>query len=204
MASVTIYVEGGGGERHGLQQVRLAFREFFTEFAESRSMPKVVASGGRGKAYEDFLAEIKRHPDAFVILLVDSECAVIAGPREHLSRVDRWDMSAISDDRVHLMVQAVEAWLIADREALADYFGKGFNDNPLPDRPPEEIPAGSLKNALNQAARKTAKGGYDEIAHCPEILGEVDAATVRRACRHCKHLFEVISHVTGVPLPDLQ
>jgi hypothetical protein len=136
--------------------------------------------------------------------LVDSERAVIVPPREHLSKADRWNLADVSDDQVHLMVQAVEAWLIADREALADYFGKGFNDNPLPDRPSEEIPAGSLKNVLNQAARKTNRGRYDEIADCPEILSQVDPAVVRAACPHCRHLFRVLSRVTGVTLADPQ
>jgi hypothetical protein len=205
MASVTIYVEGGGGEKRGLQQVRLAFREFFSEFAGS--MPKVVACGGRGAAYEDFMMAVRQSPSSAILLLVDAERRVSGdSPTEHLAdQPDNWDLRGIPDDRVHLMVQAVEAWMIADPDALRAYFGDGFNENALPARRnPEGIPKDDLKRALVAAGRNTKKNGYHEINDGTEILMRLDPATVRDKCVWCRRLFMVVSRVTGVALPDLQ
>ena len=205
MAPVTIYVEGGGGDRQGLQQVRLAFTEFFSEF--SGSMPKVVSCGSRGEAYEDFIVAVWQNPDAAILLLVDAERRVRGqSPTQHLARSpDNWDLRGIRDDRVHLMVQAVEAWMIADPDGLRAYFGNGFNENALPGRRnPEEIPKDDLKRALAAAGRDTKKRGYHEISDGTEILRVIDPSTVRGKCEWCRRLFALLVHVTGVPLPDLQ
>ncbi|MGM0492332.1 MAG: DUF4276 family protein [Armatimonadota bacterium] len=205
MASVTIYVEGGGGERRGLQQLRLAFREFFSEFAGS--MPKVVACGGRGAAYEDFMMAVRQSPSSAILLLVDAERPVSGdSSTQHLADPpDRWDLRGIPDDRVHLMVQTIEAWMVADPDALSAYFGNGFNENALPGRRnPEEIPKDDLKRALEQAGRDTKKKGYHEINDGTEILKRLDPATVRDKCVWCRRLFALLAHVTGIVPADLQ
>lgn len=203
MASVTIYVEGGGGERRGLQQLRLAFREFLNEFAGS--MPKVVACGGRDSAHDDFTTAVRTASDSFIVLLVDAEATVRGhSARQHLLSRDGWDLAEYPEDQIHMMVQAIEAWMIADRDALKRYFGDGFSENPLPDRRnPESIPKDDLKRALDRAGRDTKKQGYHEINDGTRILAELDPAIVRSRCPWCKRLFLVLSRETGVPLPDL-
>ncbi len=203
MASVRICVEGGGKKRRGRQLVRQGFSRFLREF--EGAMPAVIPCGGRDETYEFFRNEVQKHPDAFVILLVDSERAVVAPPSQHLTNADGWDLSEIDDQQAHLMVQAVEAWLIADRNTLRDYYGSRLNENALPDRRNlESVPQSTLKSALNQATKKTPKGGYHEIEHCSEILARLDPAVVRGACPHCRRLFAVLSRETGVALPNLQ
>lgn len=203
MADVRIYVEGGGDGPRGQSPLGWAYREFFSEF--HGKMPKVVACGGRGSAYDDFMTAVRVYPDACVILLADAERPVVAPPRQHLAQnPDNWNLGRVEDDQVHLMVQAIEAWFIADRAALADYYGQGFNENPIPGRPPEEIPKDTLKNALKQAARQTGKKGYHEIHDGTRILARINPATVREKCPHCQRLFLVLARETGVPLPDLQ
>lgn len=205
MAVVTIYVEGGGAERRGLQQLRLAFGDFFSEFAGS--MPKVVACGGRGAAYDDFMMAVRQSPSSAILLLVDAERRVPGNsPTQHLAGPpDRWDLRGIPDERVHLMVQAIEAWMIADPDALRAYFGNGFNENALPGRRnPEEIPKDELKRALADAGRDTKKNGYHEINDGTEILRILDPVTVRGKCIWCERLFALLAHLTGVRLPDLQ
>lgn len=207
MASVTIYVEGGGDDRKSLGLVRQAFREFFCEFRGR--MPRIISCGSRGAAYEDFMTALRiaarNGSPGLIILLVDAEAEVrVASAKQHLSERDRWDLRGIDDDQVHLMVQAIEAWMIADRGALRDYFGQGFSENPLPGRPPETIPKDDLKRALKEAGRETNKKGYNEIADGTAILAMLDPATVRAKCLWCKRLFGVLSREAGVPLPDLQ
>ena len=201
MAAVTIYVEGGGDGARGLQQVRLAFREFLSEF--TGSMPRIIPCGGRGAAYDDFMTAVRSRPNEFILLLVDAEARVrVASPRQHLRGRDGWDLSEVEEEQVHMMVQAIEAWMIADRDAVREYFGDGFNENALPGRRnPEEIPKDDLKGALIRAGRDTNKKGYHEIHDGTKILEKLDPAVVRGACPHCRRLFTVLSRETGVTLP---
>jgi len=203
MASVILFVEGGGDKGRGRQLVRLAFIEFFREFGGS--MPDIRARGAREEAKDAFLAEVENASSAFVMLLVDAEAQLrVNSPRQHLHASDGWELSRCADDQVHLMVQAIEAWMIADRDALRDYFGQGFSENPLPGRPPETIPKDDLKRTLKEAGRQTNKKGYNEIADGTAILAMLDPATVRAKCQWCRRLFLVLSDAVGIPLPDLQ
>jgi hypothetical protein len=97
------------------------------------------------------------------------------------------------------MVQAVEAWMIADREAIRDYFGDGFNENALPKRRnPEEIPKDDLKDALDQAGRNSKTRGYHEIVDGTRIIERLDPVVVRSKCPSCRRLFDVICDHLGV------
>lgn len=45
-------------------------------------------------------------------------------------RLDDWDLDGVADEQIHLMVPTMEAWLVADPEALARFYGQGFAINP--------------------------------------------------------------------------
>jgi hypothetical protein len=73
---------------------------------------KVVSCGGRSDAFQDFCIALREHQEDYVILLVDSEEAVVSGPWEHLrDRVgDNWQRPAgAHDDQAQLMVQSMES-----------------------------------------------------------------------------------------------
>ena len=113
---------------------------------------RVIASGPRTEAYKDFARDVNRGDGAdFVVLLVDSESPVEATSAwEHLRNRDGWARPrGCDDDSAHLMVQCMEAWLVADREALASYFGQGFNKRMIPHRPNVE---GRARSRLNRGA----------------------------------------------------
>ena len=114
MSRVRIYVEGGGDGPVGKGEVRKGFHQFLREF--EGSMPAIIACGGRNQAYHMFQTACHDHSDDFVILLVDAEGPVRPGApsSRHLTDRDGWSFTDIDGDRVHLMVQAVEAWLIAN------------------------------------------------------------------------------------------
>lgn len=211
MPRVRIYVEGGGDEDATKAKVRSGFRDLFREFEQWRVRPSVIACGSRGNAYRDFVTATGTHPDDFVVLLVDAERPVTLPPKEHLSERpdksrnpndprDGWDLAVADDDQIHLMVQAVEAWLIADPAAMEKHFGPQFSSNALPRRPnPEDIPKEELKGSIDAAAKSTPKRGYSGTRDCPKILGLVDPRVVRAKCSACRRLFDVISSVTGTP-----
>src|SRR5262245_43173781 len=99
------------------------------------------------------------HPDAFNVLLIDSEGPVNNGPKAHLKRRDDWNLPDISAEHYHLMVQMMEAWLAADREARRKFYGQRFNANAIPRTPNvEQIGKQDLESALKEATRRTARG----------------------------------------------
>ena len=137
------------------------------------------------------------HPDAFNALLVDSEGLVDADPRQYLQRRDGWDLQC-NNDHCHLMVQTMEAWLIADLDALSKFYGQGFIANALPRNPNvEQIDKEQLAPALKAATEQTSKGKYHKTRHAPKILEQLDSAKVRRAARHCERLFQTLSMKMG-------
>ncbi len=86
----------------------------------------------------------------------------------------------------------MEAWLVADRDALHGYFGRGFNENRLPGQSePEQIPPNRLESSLKDASagcsRQYAKGTVSF-----QILGLVDASNVEERCSHAKALFDYL------------
>jgi len=182
---IRIYVEGGGDQRSGkdtLQQGISRFLNPIREMARERRISfRVIACGGRDSAFDDFRIALKTHPDAINIMLVDAEGPVQhTNPWEHLRRRDpSWDIPKLPDVHCHLMTQAMEAWVIADMNALQAFYGQGFNPNPFPKNPDEEsIDKARLARALSDATRGTSKGEYHKIRHGPDILARAKHTVV--------------------------
>ena len=139
---------------------------------------------------------VERHPDNYVVLLVDSEEAVVGGPWQHLAnrRGDRWRRpSGVTDDQAHLMVQVMESWFLADRQVLIDYYGQGFLANSLPGQTNiEQIPKRDVLQSLKHASRQTAKKEYHKTRHAFHLLEQIDPQRVRVASRHADRLFIVL------------
>ena len=92
------------------------------------------------------------------------------------------------------MVQCMEAWLLADRETLADFFGSGFHGSVLPGRPDvENVSKKRLIDALENATRECRpKGRYDKGRHSFQLLGQLDPAKVTRASPYAKRLVRTL------------
>lgn len=176
-----------------------AFLSPLRERARSRKVGwTVTACGSRGDAFRDYKIGLKSHSDAFNILLVDSEDAVppSLSPWEHLRRRrgDEWVKPMnVSDAHCQLMVQTMEAWFLADPEALAGYYGDGFRSHHLPSSATiERIDRGQLEVLLNKAAHDTSKGEYKKIRDGAALLQRIRPAKVREALPHCDRLFSTI------------
>ena len=79
------------------------------------------------------------------------------------------------------MVQCMESWFLADREALNTYFSQGFRDNGLPatERLLEGIPKEESLDSLKTATRDCKpKGQYHKGRHSFPLLGEIDPQKV--------------------------
>lgn len=199
LVSVIIYVEGGHGQTK--TACRQAFRIFFEKVIPPGSF-QVRASGDRASTFQDFRAALKKNPNDYVLLLVDSEEAVATGRWEHLrTRVgDGWHQpTGTVDDQVHLMVQVMEAWFLADRPALVAYYGQGFLEKSLPGQPNVElISKQDVFRLLQHASKPTQKGEYHKTKHAFDLLQEIDPSRVRAASQHAESLFAVLARETEI------
>ena len=101
----------------------------------------------------------------------------------HLRQRDGWDLSAMSAERVHLMVRCMEAWIVADPDALAVYYGQGFSLTVVPARLNlEEGPKPDVNDKLARATRGTQKGEYGKMTHASQLLQRIDPARVAQRC----------------------
>lgn len=193
--SLQIFVEGGfqGSAKNGCRQ---AFRMFFEKVIPRGSF-RVFASGSRGDAFKDFCLALKQNRPEYNVLLVDSEEAVVASPWQHLAarKGDEWRRPAgANDDQAHLMVQVMEAWFLADRGALEDYYGQGFLADSLPgQRNIELISKTDVFRALKHASKSTkTKGEYHKTRHGYDLLQLIDPSLLRVASAHAERLFTVL------------
>jgi hypothetical protein len=94
MVEYKLYVEGGGDSKLLRTECRTGFSTFLEKAGLGGAMPRIVACGSRGEAYNKFCTAVGQGQKAF--LLVDSESPVdvehAAGepetwkPWEHLRR----------------------------------------------------------------------------------------------------------------------
>ena len=154
---------------------------------------KLVCCGSRNEAFRVFEYSHRGRDDAIVVLLVDAEGTVKDSPSTHLTARDGWDLTGMNDKFVHLMVQTMETWIVADPQTLADYYGQGFQANVLPSRLDlEDEDKTTVENALKRATRETQKGEYHKIRHASELLNRMNSENVQQRCRHCERLFDLL------------
>lgn len=130
------------------------------------------------------------------MLLVDSEGPVEGEPRAHLYARDGWNLNDVDDRSVHLMVQTMEAWIVADVDVLRGYYGQRFNQGALPRTVDlERVSKPTLEHSLQRATERTQKGRYKKIAHASDLLKRIDAEQVKARCRHCGRLFDELGRM---------
>src|SRR5256885_1626746 len=117
-----VYLEGGGDSKDLKVRCQEGFHKLLRSCGFAGRMPRLVACGGRGAAYDRFKT---KHRSAaageYVAMLIDSEEPMddIDKPWEHLAKhgPGKKPQRAI-DEQVLLMVTCMEAWIVADRTAL--------------------------------------------------------------------------------------
>lgn len=135
-------MEGGGQSRDSKAALRVGMGEFLAEIKEvfrARSRPrKLVCCGSRENACRAFRHACTRRDRGIVVLLVDAEGPVTTtSPASHLRARDDWDLEGADVDKIHMMVQTMEAWIVADSDALNRYYGQNFRRNATTAEPPE-------------------------------------------------------------------
>ena len=202
VSSIKIYVEGGGDRKDTSKKCREGFREFFKKIVPKGNQPKITACGGRTKAFRSFCIATRQNPQNINILLVDSEDPISKNPWEHLKERDNWDCpDEVTDDSVHLMVQCMESWFLADKDVLGKYYGQGFLLNALPKRMNiEEISKLDIERGLDNATKHTkTKGPYHKTNHAFEILALIDPKKLNndQVSAHAKRLIGCLKELTA-------
>ena len=193
-------MEGGGrgaGARAALRRGMDTLLRPLKQAARDKSMHwKLVCCGPRDVAFRSFRNAARDADGAIVLLLVDAEGPVADGPCEHLHARDGWDLAAVDAGSVHLMVQTMEAWIVADSDALNRYYGQRFSARLLPRAADlEGVAKSEVEDSLRRATEHTGKGRYHKIRHASDLLQHVDAEKVRARCRHCRRLFDELGRM---------
>ena len=190
MNEIRLYFEGHKSLRPG-------FYEFFSElrrYAKEKGwrFHRLVACGAR--AVDDFRYALQSHPEAWNILLMDSEGPDNGNLFYALRRKHR--LNADLKDSVFWMVQLMEAWFLADLDALTGYYGQGFKVKILRGNPDvEQTPKDDVMRRLAAATRNTQKGKYDDrtkTTHAPDLLARIRPERVKRTSRNCKRMFDTV------------
>lgn len=197
--TLCIFVEGGAPGT-----VKARCREGFSKFFE-KVVPAgcftVMASGSRGSAYEDFCLALKENDGHYNVLLVDSEEEVTKASWTHLAerRGDGWARPAgAANDQAQLMAQVMESWFLADKDALAKYYGQGFKRKALPGQPNvEQVSKQDVYDGLRNASKATkTKGEYHKTRHGFDLLRVIDPGKVRKAAAHADELLVLMEAQT--------
>jgi hypothetical protein len=204
MREVVVYVEGGGPTRLQQKEFRTGLDQFFIslkKLADDNDCRLTFSPrGGIEQVLADF--DIAYNPPSTEIyyLLVDSDGPVISVPRNHLktkfSSYRFLDDKKIPDNRIHLMVQVMESWFIADISALERFFGEGFDSAQIPqDQEIESIDGDVAINSLKSASKGSSRGEYklySTIEFETGILKQLNPDILKDKAPHCKRLFEIL------------
>ena len=193
MVNRTICVEGGGQGKGASIAHRNGFISFIQRAGLQGKMPKIRLCGSRYRAYSKFKKMSEYRQD--VILLVDAETTVTTNqPWEHLKKEDGWERpDGTTDEQCHLMVQIMESWFLADKQALTKYYGRQFNTSALPkNQNIEEISKVDVEGGLKKATKKTQKGEYSKGSHSFKILALLDPEKVRKASPYADRFIKTL------------
>lgn len=92
------------------------------------------------------------------------------------------------EDDAYLMVQVMETWFLADRDALRRYFGSQFLESALGSWPElERVPKTTVLQALQRATSGCANP-YAKGKVSFELLAQIAPARVEAACPHARAL----------------
>jgi hypothetical protein len=190
-------MEGGGDGPAGKAALREGMTAFLAPLKDAARLRSwrwdLVCCGGRQDTFDAFSRAVRIGRSTIVALLVDAEAPVAAPYRAHLMMRDGWDLGEVSDDLVHLMIETMEAWIVADPAALSAYYGQRFNTNPLPRAANlEAVPKARLSSALQRATQATQKGSYHKIGHASDLLRRIDRLKVQQRCPGCARVFRVL------------
>ncbi len=195
---VKIYIEGGGDSKASHSECRRGFRKLLEKAGFADGRPQTIACGRRSSAFDRFARATRlSEPDVYPVLLVDSESSVSKEPWEHLKDSDGWDRpDGVEDDQAHLMVQCMETWIVADREAVRRFFGQDLLANALPSTVDlEKRSKDDVQKRLEHATKDCGKDRtYKKGRRSFELLAQLDPQTLKGLLPHFSRFCGVLDN----------
>ena len=188
---IRVYFEGDDALRKGFNN----FLKSEIDLARQRGLGfNLIAGSSTAETIKDFMTAARAHKDAINIVLIDSDKPDNGNLIADLKQRESWDTEVgaeIQDEQIHFMVQVMESWFLADRDALKKYYGQGFREGRLPDNQNnvEQISKSDVNDGLKNATRHTAKKKYHKTQHAPDLLSNLDVDKVRCNAPSCNRLF---------------
>jgi hypothetical protein len=180
VTELRVYYEGDNGLKPG-------FHKFLKEIVDvARSQRcKFQPVDTNGTPIQDFRDALKTHPDAWSVLLLDSE-----DPQAF--QVRKRSLEGCDPESIFWMVQVMESWFLADVDALKRHYKSGFQETALEGTPKvEQIPKADVLTRLKKATRGAKPGEYQK-SHAFKLLGLIDPSKVRTAAPNCDRMFRLI------------
>jgi Domain of unknown function (DUF4276) len=206
---IKLYVEGGGDSAEQKAQLRFGFDGLFGPIkvlARSQGVSfSIVCAGDRNMTHRAFANS--REQDTLPVLLVDSEEGLPTGYQSTgkeriaiLKKRDGWDFIESDGENVHFMVRCMETWIVADPNALARFYGQGFEKNQLPSRTDLEMESKrDVHDKLRTATRKSQKGEYQKLRHASKILPLLESKSVAGRCSHFARILKSLESIVLHP-----
>ncbi|MBI2398565.1 MAG: DUF4276 family protein [Xanthomonadales bacterium] len=198
--TVLVSIEGGGGRRAEQAALRKAFSELFGKLGIARPLPCAECNGSRNAAERSFrLHRQKLGENALLLVDAEGDIASDTPAWQYLKQHDGWALDASTHDQVFVMVQLMESWFVADRQALAEYFGENFHRNQLPgsERDIESIPKADVERGIAASTKDTRRGRYDKGRHSADLLSRLRPDKIEAASPHAKRFFDRLRQVAG-------
>jgi hypothetical protein len=189
-AEIRIYFEGDKRLEPGFKAF---LRELRNRANEKGCRLRPIPAKSGDQACQDFNDALQTHSSAWNILLIDSEGPLDAVRVAALCKAFGWRKPVSRS--IFWMVEMMEAWLHADKDALATFYGRGFKRNALSaDRNVESISKRRLEEGLRAATKNSEKGDYfrNKTLHGPQLLALINPTLVRQAAPNCNRLFQAI------------
>jgi hypothetical protein len=189
VTEIRIYFEGNKSLRSG-------FHTFFSELVDAaraqRCKFELISAGAKEEAVQDFKDALSTHSGAWNILLLDSDKPNAGDLSFDLCRRNRIDQRHA--DSVFWMVQIMESWFLADKDAVARYYGKEFRSQTLPQNPRvEEVSKGDIYTGLEAATGKRQEANTTRrstVPGCWPLLNRDALARPRRTAGGCSTPYE--------------
>ncbi len=196
VTDVWVYLEGHKSLRPGFSAL---FNRALAERRDSSVRIRPVPSGANTIKY--FMNALRTKPDALKLLLIDCEGPAASCSLDSLRARSDWAPprgTGVDDSQVFWMVEIMESWFIADKDALGAYYGAKFEAAKLPQNPSvEEVLKRDVLSGLKTASQRTQKGPYHKTKHAPELLTRVNPFQIEQAAPAAKRLFDELRSRTA-------
>ena len=203
-----IYLEGGGDSKELHTRCREGFRKLLEKCGYKGNMPRLIACGGRGAAFEDFRsAHGSRGADDFVAMIIDSEDPLtdLKATWDHLTVRDGWEKpQGAVDKQVLFMTTCMETWIIADHDSLSSHYGSRLQVSALPALTILETRnRHDIQNALVRATRD-CKNAYQKGKRSFDILSKLMPDILKLHLPSFRRNLEILDEkLKGVPRPEI-